>query len=133
MNNVPRACASKVVRHFAKIRALQLAAGNMHGPDNSSVLDPQSEVKYSSQGYALVTRPQTQLGSGYARLDMLSLILRSSGIVFVIHEHLAVRLLCWGKNGQGKSLEDTLHKSSHSTIMHKSRENFVCQERHMHG
>ena len=54
---------------------------------------------------------------------------RPSGLVlvfvmFVVHGYLAFRLLCWGKNGwqwgkngQGKSLEDTLHKSSHSTTM----------------
>ena len=61
-NVPPPACASKVVWQFnllAELRALQLAATIMHGPDNSSAPDPQSEVKYSSQGYALVTRGQT--------------------------------------------------------------------------
>ena len=63
VNNVPsnvppRARASKLVCGqgglafvFAKFRALQLAAGNTHGPDNSGAThNPRS---YSSQGYAL--------------------------------------------------------------------------------
>ena len=42
----------------------------MHGPDNSS--DPQSEIKYSLQGYALVSCGQISLG-----LAMRDLVSRS--------------------------------------------------------
>ena len=42
--------------------------------------NPQSKVKYSSQGYALESPPgQTQLGSGYARLNTLSFVHKGPG------------------------------------------------------
>ena len=124
VNNVlPRAFASKVVCVqgglafvFSKFRALQLAAGNAHRPDNSSVTHKQ--VKCSSQEYALsLTWPDPT-----ARLDTLSLVPRPSGLVFVSHGSLPFTLLStasnqwWGKNVQGKNVQGknlgrTVHKS----------------------
>ena len=75
MNNDLQMCfQSGLAFIFAKFRALQLVPGNRHEHENSSAI--QGKIKLIRIG------GQTQLVPSYIRLDLLSIVPRTSELLF---------------------------------------------------